>query len=105
MTKTGTMIQKNGDDLIILCRECDKYYGRGTVIYIVDNGGIPINYLSLRSRLNPELKYFAVLKSRYENDKEEIETIIMNLEKHQEFAIQMDVKNDNFLESQGIILL
>ena len=35
-----------------------------------------IQYLSARTRFNPELKYFVVLKNKYEADKEHINKII-----------------------------
>nr|DAL98073.1 MAG TPA: hypothetical protein [Caudoviricetes sp.] len=45
--------------MLILCKENDKY-GRTTVYYIVKKEPIEreIHYLSLRSRLNPELTYY-----------------------------------------------
>lgn len=47
--------------MMILCKEYDKYRGRGTIHYIAARNvtGRDLQLLSLRSRLNPELKYYA----------------------------------------------
>ncbi len=47
--------------MLILCREVDRCGGRPPAYYIVtkDVTDSDLDFLSLRSRLNPELQYFA----------------------------------------------
>lgn len=47
--------------MLILCREVDRYGGRPPAYYIVnkDVTNSDLDFLSLRSRLNPGLQYFA----------------------------------------------
>lgn len=47
--------------MLILCKEYDKYQGRPPAYYIVSRNvtDSDLHFLSLRSRLNPELQYFA----------------------------------------------
>ena len=47
--------------MLILCREVDGYGGRPPAYYIVtkDVTDSDLDFLSLRSRLNPGLQYFA----------------------------------------------
>lgn len=51
----------NTQEITIICREYDKYSGGKTAVYIVTRNasGRDIDRLSLRSRLNPELTYYA----------------------------------------------
>lgn len=46
--------------MTIICRERDKYGSRGTAIYIVKRNATAydIDFLSIRSRYNMELKYY-----------------------------------------------
>ena len=48
-------------EITIICREYDKYSGGKTAVYIVARNatGQDIDRLSLRSRVNPELTYYA----------------------------------------------
>ena len=48
-------------EITIVCKEYDKYGNRKSITYIVKRNatGKDINLLSLRSRLNPELQYYA----------------------------------------------
>lgn len=48
-------------EITIICREYDKYSGGKHAIYIVTRNatGRDIDRLSLRSRVNPELTYYA----------------------------------------------
>ena len=71
--RTGNL----GQELIVLCREVNIETGAITV-YIIDK---PVTEdllfkLWLRSRVNPDLRYFCVLKSRWEEDCAEYEDLL-----------------------------
>lgn len=64
--------------MIILCREVNKETGAITV-YPIDKQPITdrlLFCLRIRARLNPELSYFAILKSRWIEEAAEYERLL-----------------------------
>lgn len=64
--------------MIILCREVSKETGEITV-YPIDKEPVTdrmIFCLRIRARANPELRYFAVLKSRWLEEEAEYERLL-----------------------------
>lgn len=69
--------------IVLLCREVDRDTGK---IAVYSVGKVPgdreslLFELSLRQRLNPELRYFAVLDREYQLNKAEIEEVLRSSE-------------------------
>lgn len=66
------------EDIMIMCRELDKYSKR---VSVYELKGIELNNsiflkLNLRSRFNPELEYFYMKRSDFENNKDKITSIL-----------------------------
>ena len=64
--------------IIILCREVDKDTGE-IAVYTIDKEPVTdrlIWCLKIRARANPELRYFAVLKSRWLEERAEYERML-----------------------------
>lgn len=64
--------------MIILCREVNKETG-AIAVYPIDKQPITdrlIFCLRIRARLNPELRYFAILKSRWNEEEAEYERLL-----------------------------
>lgn len=101
-------------NFVILCREVDKHSNRGMVVYTVYDSAIDgidktpsLLNLRLRSTYNPELQYFIVTKSNYEQNKDVIEKRLLNLEKYNEFceAVGDNESLNDFLVEDGILLI
>lgn len=76
-------------NIVVLCREVDKFSNREVLVYKIDKEITErdIHLLRLRSRINPELKYFAMLNKIYSRDKEHIETLLKS--KNYEYRIKL----------------
>ena len=64
--------------MIILCREVSKETGE-IAVYPIDKEPLTdrlIHCLRIRARVNPELRYFAVLKSRWLEESAEYERLL-----------------------------
>lgn len=64
--------------MIILCREVNKDTGQ-IAVYPLDKEPITdqlLHYLKIRARINPELQYFCILKSRWLEEGSEYEQLL-----------------------------
>jgi len=95
------------DYVVILCREYDKYQGREPIVYKLDikqedMTNILLHSLNLRSRYNPELAYFLVLKENWEENKEDITNKIFREYEFEMFDSFIG-NGSNVLENNGIV--
>ena len=94
--------------MIILCREVNKYRG-GIDVYKLELDTVGTDALficKMRSRLNPELRYYACLEENWEENEEEITDVILKEDELEEVVDFLDGDSSaSMIEAYGIVRL